>query len=1135
MQSNLRHHLRYPKKRIKPLVMLMLTALPFTESYSAFSQALKHVVPGMEVKKGSLSSAISTLQQKGAVKISFDRQATGSVQVEKNAWKDQTVSNILTDLLNNTGLTFEERQNTIIIYPAADKNNSVQQERRITGRVTDGKDPLPGAVVALKGSTQGALTDVKGNFSFTTANTGELVLSISMIGYKTQEIAYTGTPLNVVLQISSKELSQVLVVGYGTQSKTKITGAITDVKLDKLSSRSVNNVAEALQGKAPGVTVQNQGGDPTSTPKVYIRGMGGINGESPLYVVDGSIYDGPINPADIESISVLKDAAAAIYGVRASGGVVLITTKKGKEGKISVNLDAKNGFQQAWKTLKVLNAEEFNNVMNQAADNGGKPRKDVYNPAKNPDGNETRTDWMKEIFRTAKVQEYNLDITGGTEKSKFYIGMGYRKQDGILLNTFSERYNLRVNGEHQITPWLKFGENISYVQSNGNGANTTSSYTGAIIAASFYTPSVTPYNDKGGFNGLPKDWAGGYGDVINPVAYLQRLDNKTPKSTLLINPYVEVKLPANLLFRSNLSFNKVFETQKEFTSRVLEIGKIFDFNSLRLYHNNLNDVLAEQTLSYDKQLRDHHFNAVGGFSYQRRQYDIDQSVVTGFNDESPKYRYPQNAAQYDPEGTFGFKNTEVLQSLFARLNYDYKAKYLFSVIGRRDGSSLVSPQNRYRNYYSASAGWVLTNEQFMRNLAIDKTLSFLKLRTSYGKLGNLGSLGYDGVNPLMLKTQTYFGLNPAINPGYAEKAIANPELTWAESYQFNAGIDAGFFQNRLNLTADYFVKRTEKMLLKKPALMTDGVPEGTWQNVGRVNDHGIELGLTFNSKSDAAFQYSVSANIASVTNKLIELGLGSKVYPTSDINVRSSLTPVRIEEGYPLYYYYLVKSAGIFQTQQEIDNYTYTNKDGVTSKIQPNAKPGDLKFLDVSGPDGKPDGKIDNNDRQYAGASYPKFTYGFSFNASYKGFDINIFAQGVKGNKLFNAMKFTGLAPLITSQGYNLLADVKKAWTPENTNTNIPRVVIGDPNANFGTNSDWYLEDGSYLRIKNVTLGYTLPEVLTRRVHLQKLRVYVTGNNLLTFTKYTGMDPEVGTDTYGIDLGRYPQARTLLVGLNVNF
>ncbi|CAL1517527.1 SusC/RagA family TonB-linked outer membrane protein [Chitinophaga sp. MM2321] len=1134
MQSILRHHLRYPKKRMKPLILLLLAAAPFAESYSAFSQALKHVVPGMEVKKGSLSTAISTLEKKGAVKISFDQQALAKVQVKKNTWKDETVSHILSDLLQNTGLQFEERQNTIIIYPAAANITGDRQERQITGHISDINGPLPGAVVVVKGSTKGALTDTKGNFAISTNTPGDIVLSISMIGYKTQEVTYTGTPINIILEISSKELSQVLVVGYGTQSKTKITGAITDVKLDKLSSRSVNSVEEALQGKAPGVTVQNQGGDPTSAPKVYIRGMGGINGETPLYVVDGVIYDGLVNPADIESISVLKDAAAAIYGARASGGVVLITTKKGKQGKMSVNLDAKYGTQKAWKTLQALNAAEFNSVMNQAADNSGVPRKDEYDAAKNPDGAITRTNWVDDIFRTGKIQEYNLDVTGGNEKSKYYIGMGYRKQDGILLNTYNQRYNFRVNSEHQLTPWLKFGENMSYAQSNGNGANTTSGYTGAVLMATFYTPSVAPYTASGGYSGLPVATANAYGDVINPVAYLERLDNKTPKSFLLINPYIEIKLPANLLFRSNLSFNKVFETQKEFTSRVLEIGKIFDFNSLREYHNNSNDMLAEQTLTYDKQLNQHHINAVGGFSYQRKQWEYSQILVTGFNDESPKYRYAQNATAYDPDGTFGGKNIEALQSFFGRVNYDYQAKYLLSVLGRRDGSSLVAAQNRYRNYYSASAGWVFTNEKFVKDWHIDDVLSFLKLRSSYGKLGNLGSLGFDAVSPLMAKTTTYGGLDPKVNAGYAEKAIANPSLTWAESKQFNIGLDAGFFNNRLSLTADYFVKKTERMLLKKPPMVTDGVPEGTWRNVGDVKDNGIELGLTYSNNNNSPLQYSVSANFASVTNKLLELGLGSKVYPTSDINVRSSITPVRVEEGYPLYYYYVVKTAGLFQSQKEIDEYTFT-KDGVTSKIQPNAKPGDIKFLDVSGPDGKPDGKIDNNDRQYAGSAYPRFTYGFSFNASYKGFDINIFAQGVYGNKLFNAVKYTGLAPLITGQGYNLLADVKNAWTPENTHTNIPRVSVGDANANFGTTSDWYLEDGSYLRLKNVTLGYTLPDALSKRVHMNKLRVYVTGSNLLTFTKYSGMDPEVGTDNYGIDLGRYPQARSFLVGLNVNF
>lgn len=1134
MQPTLQNHLKHPR-RMKPLLVLLLASVPFTESFSAFSQALEHVVPGMDVKKGSLTQAIVSLEKKAGVRISYDNRALANVRVAPHSWKNETVAAILSDLLNSTGLKYEERQNTIVIFPAAATpagvNTSLQQEKKISGKVTDASGPLPGAVVQLKGTNKGAITDANGNFSFSAPLNGDAVLVISMVGYKQQEVIFNGAPLQIVLNTASRELGQVLVVGYGSQSRNKISGAITDVKLDKLSSRSVNSVEEAMQGKAPGVVVQNQGGDPTSAPKVYIRGTGGINGENPLYVVDGTIYNGLINPADIESISVLKDAAAAIYGARASGGVILITTKKGKSGKMSVNAEAKMGVQKTYKTLDVLNAAEFNSVMNQAYDNAGKARNPAYDATQNPDGAITRTNWMDEITRSAKLQEYNLDMSGGNDKSKFFMGFGYRKQEGILINTFNERYNFRLNSEHQLNNWLKVGENLSYAYSNGNGANTTSAYTGAILTALQYTPSVTPYQPDGSFSGLPAKWAGGYGDVINPVAYLQRLDQKHPKSFLLINPYVEIKLPANLTFRSNFSINKVFDNEKNFTSRILEIGKKFDFNNLYLSNSNSSDLLAEQTLTYDKQLQDHHLNVVGGFSYQRMQRDYFSLLVNNFGDERPEFRYPQNGDAVDPNGFNGGRDLSAAQSFFGRINYDYKAKYLFSVLGRRDGTSLVAPAHRYQNYYSLSAGYVLTSEQFMKDLEIGDVLSYLKFRGSYGLLGNLSSLPVGAVSPLLGRSSVYFGAQPAIGRAYYEQTIANPDLTWAESQQTNIGMDLGLFNNRLYLIGDYFIKKTNKMLRQKQALSTDGVQNGAWMNVGNVRDNGIELGITYNSKEGSEFQYSVSANLATVNNKLLSLGMGDQVLSTSDINIRSSITPIRVEVGHPLYSYYLVKSAGLFQTQAEIDNYTWTDpKTGAVSKIQPNAKPGDMKFIDYNN-----DGKINNSDRQFMGTPYPKFTYGFTFNGSYKGFDFNLFLQGVQGNKIFNALKYTGLAPLVTGQGYNLLADVKNAWTPTNTNTDIPRVSISDPNGNFGTTSDWYLEDGSYLRVKSVTLGYTLPNAVAGRMHISKLRVFVTGNNLFTFTKYSGMDPEVGTDTYGIDLGRYPQARGFIAGLNVNF
>ena len=1000
----------------------------------------------------------------------------------------------------------------------------IAQQIKVSGVIQEAKNstPLQGASVSVKNGKANAITNQDGKFEITVPN-GNGALVVSFVGFQTQDIPVNGrTEINITLQPATTGLDEVVVIGYGTQKRATVSGAIADVKLDKLSSRSLGNVSEALQGKVPGVIVTNEGGDPTSSPRVNIRGLGGINGENPLYVVDGSIYSGgPINPNEIESISVLKDAAASIYGARASGGVIIITTKKGKTGDATITLDAKYGQQSVWKKLQPLNAKEYADVMNLAADNAGKPRLDAFDAAKNPDGQVTRTNWMDDIFRTGTINDYNAGITGGNEKSNYYLSFGYRDNEGILLNTNSKRYDFRINSNHQLKPWLKFGENLQFTSTNGNGANTTSAYTGAILTAIFYPPSVSVYNADGSFSGLPAQFAGAYGDVINPVAYLKRLDSKSPNNNLFINPYVEIKLMKDLSFRSNLAITKAFSANKSFDSRVLEIGKIFDFNRLSQSSDNFTELLAEQTLTYNKQLGEHHLNVLGGYSFQQSEWDGFSVFAQNFDNEAEANRYFQNA--HDIYQPYSYKSKNVLISYLGRINYDYKSKYLLTLIGRRDGTSLVAKQNRFANYGSVSGGWLISRENFLKDVS---WLSNLKLRSSYGILGNLGSLPVNAVNVPLVSTSVYMGQDPTLIYGYAENALSNPNIKWAKSYQTNFGLDLGLFKNRISLVADYFVKSTRDMLLQLPPTSTNGVEGGKWENVGEARDKGIELGLNYNSNSQSEFQYSIGATLTKVTNKLISLKEGINVIPTSGINIRSTLTPLIIRTGQPLYSYNVIQTAGLFKSQQEIDNYK--GKNG--NLIQPNAKPGDLKFVDANG-----DGVISNDDRVIVGSAYPGLTYGFSFNASYKNFDLNLFAQGVHGNKLFNGLKYLGLQASVSGQNYNMLKGILNAWSPTNVNSSIPRVSWSDPNGNFSNTSDWFIEDGSYLRIKNITLGYTLPQSGIKKVGINSIRVYVTGNNLLTFTKYSGFDPEVGMNNYGIDIGLYPQARSVFFGASVNF
>jgi TonB-linked SusC/RagA family outer membrane protein len=1016
-------------------------------------------------------------------------------------------------LLDKLGLSVTERGNYVVLNNAAFH----QPDRIVTGVVKDSIGlVLPGVTVKVVGTQTGTITDANGNYRIEVA--AQSVLSFSMIGYRTREITVgEQQTVNVFLTEESSLLSAVVVVGYGTQKKATLTGAVSIVALDKLSSRSVNSVGEVLAGKSPGVIVTNEGGDPTSAPRINIRGAGGINGESVLYVIDGSIFNGTpqLNPNDIESISVLKDASAAIYGARASGGVVLVTTKKGKNGKMNISFDAKLGQQSAWKKLESLNAGQRAEVAATAAKNGGTTILPAFDAAKYPDGQITRTNWMDEVFRDGLLQDYNTGISGGSEKSNFYLSFNYRKAEGIVLNTQTQRYNFRINSEHQITPWLKVGENLSYSSTNGNGANTSSDYTGALLSAIYYPTNGTPYNPDGSFAGLPGgQYAGDYGDIVNPVAELQRIDINNPVNVLVANPYANVQLAKGLNFRSNLSITNTSAAYKSFTPKRPEVGKPVLSNSLSENSSQSNDLLAEQVLSYKTTFDAHQLDFTGGYTFQKTTNRGLSASGAGFDDESAQYRYLVNATVIQPSSSY--YDAKAISSLFLRANYNYKEKYLLSLIGRRDGSSMLSKENRSRNYGSASAGWLMSKEDFMSSVS---WLNELKLRGSYGILGNLGSLQSSAVNPLLSTTQSYFGQNPALQTGYVQTILANRNLTWAESKQTNIGLDVTVL-NRLSLVADYFIKETNKMILTRTLPGTAGLNTQTI-NAGLVKDRGIELGLTYESNKQRAFTYSVNGTLTKLTNKVKELAPGLENIAVGT-NFRNELAPLAIKVGQPLYSYYVLKTAGIFQSNAEADNY----KNAAGQKIQPNAKAGDFKFEDLNG-----DGVIDPKDRYFAGSAYPDFSYGLSFNANFKNFDFNIFAQGVQGNKLFNAVKRTTYSA--SGPSYNKLTGILDAWSPENPGGKVPILSTSDNNGNFNA-SDFYIENGSYLRIRNVTLGYTLPKSLMTKLRTGGVRVYVTANNLFTITKYTGFDPEIGMDNNGLDVGRYPQARSFILGLSVN-
>jgi TonB-linked SusC/RagA family outer membrane protein len=913
-------------------------------------------------------------------------------------------------------------------------------------------------------------------------------------------------------------------MGYGSVKKSEVLGAVGSVSMKETSSRTYNNAAELLQGTVAGVTVINNGGDPTSEPTINIRGIGSLNKETPLIVLDGIIYSGSlntINPNDIGSISVLKDAAsAAIYGARASGGVILITSKKGVSERINVNVNYQGGFQNVAKKLDVLNAAEYADAMNTARDNAGMPRIPAFNTAFEPTARTTKTNWMDEIFQTGEIQDLSISINGKTEKSNFFISGSYRKNEGILLNTFGSRYTARANSSFKLAPNFTIGENMSYSLTDGQTANTANAYTGAILGAIFYPPNATIYREDGSgqFGGVPEKYIGSYGDVINPVAYLKRLDNRNPVSTILLNPYAEWEVIKGLKLKSNWGYTRIQSDYKEFDVKITEPGKIFDFNRLTQRTATTTDILSEQTISYEKSLGNHNFSALGGYTFQQTKREFYDVEGTGFDSEDPSQRYLLNAKLIQQLGA-GLEE-EIISSYVGRLNYDYNQKYLLSGIVRRDGTSKLLSQNRWKVYPSVSAGWLISEEGFMKGL--NPIINSLKLRGSWGQIGNLGNLGPYQFSVPLSQTSGLIGATPVINYGYSERELSNPNLKWESSEQANVGLDFSLLNHALSGSLDAYVKTNKDMLVRDQLPGVAGTPDGRIVNSGDVENRGIEASLTY-QKTRGEFKFDVTANAAFLTNKIesIKDGLTS-LEPLNLSRVRSLPLANIYQVGSPVGAFYGYATDGLFQSTAEAKAYVNSKGD----VYQPNAVAGDIRFKDANG-----DGVINNSDRVVLGSPFPKATYSLNANFRYKGFDMNIFLNAVTGNSVFNAVKYTGLNA--SFPGYNLLADSKDAWSPTNTDTNIPVLSSTDNNNNFGRISDFYIEDASFLRLRNLSIGYTVKESWLNGK--AKLRFFISGQNLFTITKYSGMDPEVGLDNFGMDLGRYPLSRIYMTGVNATF
>lgn len=991
---------------------------------------------------------------------------------------------------------------------------------------TDGM-AIPDVSIIPNGQTSiGTATDFNGNFILE-IDSIKGALSFSALGFETKQIYYNNSSvIKIELDEALSNLDEVLLIGYGTAKKGDITSAISKVEnIETIASRPVNNFIDFLQGNVSGVTVLQNGGDPSSSGKIVIRGTGSLNpdSENVLTVVDGVPYYGPaINPNDIASVSVLKDgAASSVYGALASSGVILIETKKGKTGKPRISIDTYTGFKSVTNLPTALNAKQQADIYDIAADNAGDPRQSAHNALQNPWGQTTRTNWIDAIFRDALTVNVNANISGAGEDYNYLTSFSHNTTEGVLLGTESERYSFRIKSDFDLSNKFVIGENVYFSQTNAVGANTSSGYSGTIIN-SIYMPSAAPIRDETGkFHGVVpfnlSQFAGAYGDVFNPVALLLRPTENRPSTYINANVYLDYKIATGLKFKTSFSYATTHRGIKKFEPVRPELGRTNLTNSLTQSNSVDNTWIWDNQLSYIKSFGNHNLDLTTIHSAQSQKFESLSQRGENFSSEEPFNQFLENASVIRIPFSNAFERA--LRSIIGRVMYNYDNRYYVSGSYRQDESSRLFLTNQKDEFYSATLAWRISNEKIFKNELIND----LKLRASFGQQGNINSVeSYSFDIPLGSGIEIIGENGDRENRSVFERIRSNPDLTWETSESINLGVDALLIKNTLSFTIDYFEKRTKDMLLPDNGYVHIGLAAGI-VNGGEILNKGLEFNINYqNNIGDLKF--SVNANAFSLLkNELISLNGSSDTYDspqTDDTSVRQVLRPFRSKVGEELFSYFLVPYQGIFQNQAEID--TYTN-DG--NLIQPNARPGDFKFSDSNN-----DGQITADDRVYMGSYQPDFTYNIGLNLEYKGLDLHMIVQGVSGSKVYNGYKYSTYNASL--QGYNLDNNVLNAWTPTHTNTDIPRISTKDDNSNFGTNSSWYLENASYLRLKNVTIGFNFPDnVLDTLIQDSSLRIYVSAENLFTITDYTGIDPEVGG--FGLDVARYPISRTISAGLSL--
>ena len=1045
---------------------------------------------------------------------------------------------------------------------------AVQQAKKVQGTVTDDMGPVIGATVKIKGTNNGVITDFDGKYAIN-AKPGD-VLVITFVGAKPQEVKVgNATTYNVKLESNSQELEEVVVVGYGVQKKKLVTGATVEVKGENIAKLNTTQALGALQSQTPGVNIQASSGQPGDGFKVTIRGAGTNGNTAPLYVIDG-VSGGDINninPADIERIDVLKDAAScAIYGSAAANGVILVTTKQGKAGKVQVSYDGYMGWSNIYRLPQMLTAGEYMKVMDLAKYNSGET---PYNWADFFQGNEQLladyqsganpgTNWVEALRnKNAVTTSHSLNITGGSDLSKFSMGLGYQYQDGVFGGDYAKsdfrRFTLRLNSEHVILrnskgmDVIKVGENLYYGHRQKQGLDNGGQYSNQLSTMLRANPLIPIYNNDGDFFGYDDLKSSGFFNytsyATNPLASLvknQSANNKSVNQNLDVVGYVEIQPIKGLIYRGQVSYKQNTWSWRNF----LGTYHLNDQGDQRTNESATNQIGTgwswgtTNTLNYKFDIaKDNHFDVLVGTEYGESRPDFGfqlsatatSAIISDFDHAYMTLMKNNTSAtvsglpSYDSRG----------MSYFGRLNYDFAEKYMFSAIIRADGSSMFAPGKRWGYFPSFSAGWVISNEKFMESLA--GTLDFLKLRAGWGQNGNknISAFQYEAAFAYDAHSNYSFG-NTKDTPvrGASLSRLANADLTWETSEQLNIGLDARFFGGKLSLNADWYKKKTKDLLVAVPVSPTTGF-SSQLKNAGTVENTGVEVALNWQDQIGKDFKYNIGYNIAYNKNEVTEVNSPQKYNNGgSDLLAQGTGYMARFEEGHPIGYFWGYKTDGVIQNAEDLAAYTATLKDGdpANSHQGSSLKVGDLKFVDVNG-----DGVVNDDDKTDLGNPTPDVTMGITLGASYKGFDINVTGYAALGQQVARSYrKFTD------GEYENFTSEVYSYWNGEGTSNRYPQLAKMNSGVNWQSISDIYIENADYFRLQNLTLGYDF-KTIWKNCPFQQLRLYVAAQNLFTITGYKGMDPENGKSiaseswVTGVDVGNYPQPRTYMVGVNVKF